>query len=231
VLGSVLDVAGVAALAAAAGAVFVLDGCQGVVHRDVNVATLGADAYVFSGHKLYGPTGIGVAWARPQLLAEMPPWQGGGEMIEIVSKERITYNAPPFRFEAGTPAITEAVGLKAAIDWLERQDRAAIAAHEHALLDHAMAALRGVNGITTYGHAPGKGAIIAFNVDGAHPHDVAQILDRQGVAVRAGHHCAQPLMTALGVTATARASFSAYSTLDEVDAFVAALAKARDFLL
>lgn len=231
VLGTINDVPAIVALARAVGAVTLIDGCQAVVHEAVDVQALGADFYVFSGHKLYGPTGIGVLHGRPEALAGLPAWQGGGEMIEIVSKERITYNVPPFRFEAGTPAITEAVGLKAAIDWLASQDRAAIHAHEHALLDHAMGALRGVNGISLYGTAPGKGAIIAFNIDGAHPHDVAQLLDRQGVAVRAGHHCAQPLMTALGVTATARASFAAINTTDEVDIFIAALAKARDFLL
>ena len=152
-------------------------------------------------------------------------------MIEIVSKDLITYNVPPFRFEAGTPAITEAVGLGAAIDWVNSQDAGALHAHELALLDYAMDALKGVNGVNFYGTAPGKGAIIAFNIEGAHPHDVAQLLDRYGVAVRAGHHCAQPLMKELGVTATARASFACYNTFDEVDVFVSSLAKARDFLL
>jgi cysteine desulfurase/selenocysteine lyase len=231
VLGTRNDLAAIVALARAVGALTLIDGCQGVVHEPVDVRAIGADFYVFSGHKLYGPTGIGVLHGRPEALEAMPPWQGGGEMIEIVSKETITYNVPPFRFEAGTPAITEAVGLGAAIDWLEAHDRAAIHAHEQALLDRAMAGLRGINGVTVHGVAPGKGAILAFGLAGAHPHDVAQILDRLGVAVRAGHHCAQPLMRALGVTATARASFAAYNTLEEVDAFLAALEKARDFLL
>jgi cysteine desulfurase / selenocysteine lyase len=231
VLGSVQDLAAIVALARSVGSQVLIDGCQGVVHQKVDVTALGADFYVFSSHKLYGPTGIGVLHGSPAALAALPAWQGGGEMIEIVSKEAITYNVPPFRFEAGTPAITEAVGLGAAIDWINAQDGDALHTHELALLDYAMAALKGVNGLNIYGTAPGKGAIIAFNIEGAHPHDVAQVLDRYGVAVRAGHHCAQPLMKELGVTATARASFAAYNTFDEVDAFVAALAKARDFLL
>jgi cysteine desulfurase / selenocysteine lyase len=231
VLGSVQDLPAIVALARDAGAQILVDGCQGAVHLAVDVAAIGADFYVLSGHKLYGPTGVGVLHGLPASLAALPAWQGGGEMIEIVSKELITYNVPPFRFEAGTPAITEAVGLGAAIDWLVAQDRDAIHAHEAALHNYAMEALKGVNGLNIYGTAPGKGAIIAFNIEGAHPHDVAQLLDRYGVAVRAGHHCAQPLMKELGVTATARASFAAYNTFDEVDAFVAALAKARDFLL
>lgn len=231
VLGCVQDVAAIVAMARDVGAQVLIDGCQGVVHLDVDVQALGADFYVFAPHKLYGPTGIGVLHGKPEALNRLPPWQGGGEMIEIVSKEKITYNVPPFRFEAGTPAITEAVGLSAAIDWVQAQDRAALRAHEHELLAHAMAALRGVNGITLYGTAPGKGGIIAFNIAGAHPHDVAQVLDRYGVAVRAGHHCAQPLMTALGVTATARASLAAYTSREDIDQFVQALEKARDFLL
>lgn len=231
VLGSVLDVAALVAIARGCGAQILVDGCQGIVHQKVDVTEMGADFYVFSGHKLYGPTGIGVLHGTPDALARLPAWQGGGEMIEVVSKEAITYNVPPFRFEAGTPAITEAVGLGAAIKWLESHDIDALHAHEHALLDYALEALRGVNGLNLYGTTKGKGAIIAFNIVGAHPHDVAQLLDRSGIAVRAGHHCAQPLMKTLGVTATARASFAAYNSFEEVDAFVAALAKARDFLL
>jgi cysteine desulfurase/selenocysteine lyase len=231
VLGSVQDVATIAALAHQVGAQVLIDGCQGVVHQSVDVQAIGADFYAFSAHKIYGPTGIGVLHGTPEALDRLPPWQGGGEMIEIVSKELITYNVPPFRFEAGTPAITEAVGLGAAVDWMMALDQSALHAHEQALLDHALASLRGINGISLYGTAPDKGGIIAFNVDGAHPHDVAQVLDRYGVAVRAGHHCAQPLMKVLGVTATARASFAAYTSFEDVDAFVEALAKARDFLL
>jgi cysteine desulfurase / selenocysteine lyase len=231
VLGSVQDLPAIIAIARAVGSQVLIDGCQGVVHQKVDVTALGADFYAFSSHKLYGPTGIGVLHGSPAALASLPAWQGGGEMIEIVSKDLITYNVPPFRFEAGTPAITEAVGLGAAIDWVNSQDETAIHAHELALLDYVMDRLKGVNGLSLYGTAPGKGAIVAFNIEGAHPHDVAQLLDRYGVAVRAGHHCAQPLMKELGVTATARASFACYNTFDEVDVFVAALAKARDFLL
>jgi cysteine desulfurase / selenocysteine lyase len=231
VLGSVQDLPAIIAIARAVGSQVLIDGCQGVVHQKVDVTALGADFYAFSSHKLYGPTGIGVLHGSPAALASLPAWQGGGEMIEIVSKDLITYNVPPFRFEAGTPAITEAVGLGAAIDWVNSQDESAIHAHELALLDYVMDRLKGVNGLSLYGTAPGKGAIVAFNIEGAHPHDVAQLLDRYGVAVRAGHHCAQPLMKELGVTATARASFACYNTFDEVDVFVAALAKARDFLL
>ena len=231
VLGSVQDLSAIVALARSVGSQVLIDGCQGVVHQKVDVTAIGADFYAFSAHKLYGPTGIGVLHGSLAALAALPPWQGGGEMIEIVSKDLITYNTPPFRFEAGTPAITEAVGLGAAIDWVNEQDSDALHAHELALHDYAMEALKGVNGLNIYGTAPGKGAIVAFNIEGAHPHDVAQVLDRYGVAVRAGHHCAQPLMKELGVTATARASFAAYNTFDEVDVFVAALAKARDFLL
>jgi cysteine desulfurase/selenocysteine lyase len=151
-------------------------------------------------------------------------------MIDIVERDRVTYNEPPHRFEAGTPPILEAIGLKAAIDWFSAQDRKAIEAHEAALRDRAMESLRALNWVTLHGQAPDKGAIVAFSLEGAHPHDVAQILDRQGVAIRAGHHCAQPLMQRLGVTATARASFACYNTLDEVDVFIEALLKARKLL-
>ncbi len=207
-----------------------LDGCQRVVHASVDVQALGVDYYAFTGHKLYGPTGIGVLYGKPERLAALAPFEGGGEMIDIVERERITYNEPPHRFEAGTPPILEAIALKAAIDWFTSQDRAAIEAHEAALRDRAMDALRRLNWVKLHGQAREKGAIVAFSVEGAHPHDVAQILDRQGVAVRAGHHCAQPLMQRLGVTATARASFACYNRLEEVDVFIEALHKARKLL-
>ncbi|MBC7770274.1 MAG: cysteine desulfurase [Phycisphaerales bacterium] len=207
-----------------------LDGCQAAVHMRVDVSALDVDFYAFTGHKLYGPTGIGVLYGKRDRLMAMPPFEGGGEMIDIVEQERVIYNEPPHRFEAGTPPILEAIGLKAAIDWYESQDRAAIEAHEAALRDRAMDALSGLNWVQLHGQAPDKGAIIAFSMQGAHPHDVAQILDRQGVAVRAGHHCAQPLMKRLGVTATARASFACYNRLDEVDVFIEALHKARKLL-
>jgi cysteine desulfurase/selenocysteine lyase len=207
-----------------------LDGCQRVVHGRVDVQALDVDYYAFTGHKLYGPTGIGVLYGKADRLAALAPFEGGGEMIDIVERGRITYNEPPHRFEAGTPPILEAIALKAAIDWFTSQDRLATEAHEAALRDRAMDALCGLNWVKLHGVAPDKGAIVAFSVEGAHPHDVAQILDRQGVAVRAGHHCAQPLMQRLGVTATARASFACYNRLEEVDVFIEALHKARKLL-
>ncbi|MGE0741338.1 MAG: aminotransferase class V-fold PLP-dependent enzyme [Hyphomonadaceae bacterium] len=230
VLGARTPAADIVRVAHAKGVPVLLDGCQAAVHGRVDVQALDADFYAFTGHKLYGPTGIGVLYGKAERLAAMRPFEGGGEMIDIVERERVLYNAPPHRFEAGTPPILEAIGLKAAIDWYESQDRVAIEAHEGALRDRAMAALRDLNWVKLYGRAADKGAIIAFSVDGAHPHDVAQILDRQGVAVRAGHHCAQPLMQRLGVTATARASFACYNRLDEVDVFIEALHKARKLL-
>ena len=229
VLGTVNPVAEIVELAHAAGAAVLIDGCQAIVHQPVDVQALGADFYVFSGHKLYGPTGIGVLHGKAERLAAMPPYQGGGEMIGTVTQEAITYADPPTRFEAGTPAILEAVGLAAAIDWLEGFDRAAVAAHEHALYDRVKSRLNGANWLTELGAAPGKGAIFSFNMAGAHAHDVAQILDRYGIAVRAGTHCAEPLMKRFGITSSARASFALYNTLDEADAFVDALHKTRTF--
>jgi cysteine desulfurase/selenocysteine lyase len=206
------------------------DGCQAVVHGPVDVQAIDADWYVFSGHKLYGPTGIGALYGKAHRLEALPPFEGGGEMIETVAMDKVTYNDPPHRFEAGTPPILEAIGLGAAVDWLEAQDRPAIAAHEHALKDRLMQALRDLNWVKLYGQAPDKGSIVAFNIDGAHPHDVAQIVDRHGVAIRAGHHCAQPLMTRLGVSATARASLALYNTDADIDALIDALQKARKML-
>jgi cysteine desulfurase/selenocysteine lyase len=200
-----------------------------VVHLPLNVQALGCDFYVFSGHKLYGPTGIGVLWARTAQLATMAPYQGGGEMIGSVSMDRITYADPPHRFEAGTPAILEAIGLGAALDWLSGLDRAAARAHEHALYAHVVERLSGANWLRILGTSPDKGAILSFTVEGAHAHDIAQVLDRYGVAVRAGTHCAEPLMRRFGVTSSARASFALYNTVIEADAFVDALLKARSF--
>ncbi|MES1200502.1 MAG: SufS family cysteine desulfurase [Pseudomonadota bacterium] len=230
VLGARTPAKEIVKLAHAKGVPVLLDGCQATVHGVVDVRDLDVDFYAFTGHKLYGPTGIGVLYGKPERLAALPPFEGGGEMIDTVTRERVTYNDPPHRFEAGTPPILEAIGLGAAIEWLNSQDRAAIEAHEAALRDRAMDALRGLNWIKLYGQAPDKGGIIAFNIEGAHPHDVAQILDRQGVAVRAGHHCAQPLMQRLGVTATARASFACYNRLEEIDVLIEALHKARKML-
>ncbi|AYV47962.1 cysteine desulfurase [Caulobacter flavus] len=229
VLGTVNDVEKIVRLAHAAGAPVLLDGCQGVVHTKVDVKALDVDFYVFSGHKLYGPTGIGVLYGKAERLAALPPYQGGGEMIGSVSLERITYADPPHRFEAGTPAILEAVGLGAAIEWLNTIDRDAALAHEHALYERVAQRLEGVNGVRILGTAPGKGAVMSFVVEGAHAHDVAQVLDRYGVAVRAGTHCAEPLMKRFGVTSSARASFALYNTPAEADAFVDALDKARSF--
>jgi cysteine desulfurase/selenocysteine lyase len=231
VLGTVTPAAEVIATAHAAGVPVLLDGCQAAAHLLVDVQALDVDFYVFSGHKVYGPTGIGALYARRRHLEAMIPYQGGGEMIAEVSLDRITYGELPHKFEAGTPAILEAIGLGAALAWLMGQPRAQAHAHEQALLAHAMAAFDARTWIRVHGVAPGKGAILAFSVEGAHPHDISQLLDRQGVAIRAGHHCAQPLMRHLGVSASARASFALYNTFDEVDALVGALDKARSILV
>ena len=229
VLGTVNPVAKVAALARTAGAITVVDACQSVAHAPLDVAALGADFVAFSGHKLYGPTGIGVLWGKPERLAALPPWQGGGEMIDRVDFDHITYAEPPLRFEAGTPAIIEAIGLGAAVKWLEGLDRPAIAAHEHALYEAAAAGLSAIPGARILGTTRDKGAILSFTLEGAHAHDVAQLLDRYGVAVRAGAHCAEPLMRRLGVSSSLRASFALYNTRQEVDAFLDALDRTRTF--
>lgn len=231
VLGTVTDVAAITKLAHAAGAEILVDGSQAAVHLPVDVQAIGCDWYVITGHKIYGPTGIGTLYGTAQALDRARPYQGGGEMIEIVETERVTYNTAPHKFEAGTPPILEAIGFGAALRWLAQFDKAEIAAHEHALYEHAASILRQVNGIRIHGEAPGKGAVLAFSLQGAHPHDLAQILDRYGVAIRAGHHCAQPLMQHLGVSATARASFALYNNEAEVDALGEALAKARKMLV
>jgi cysteine desulfurase/selenocysteine lyase len=229
VLGTVNPVAELIRLAHDAGALVLLDGCQAIVHERVDVKALDVDFYVFSGHKLYGPTGIGALYGKAERLAALPPYQGGGEMIGTVTLEAITYADPPHRFEAGTPPILEAIGLGAAIEWLGGVDREAASAHEHRLYDRVRERLAGANWLRVIGEAPGKGAILSFTVDGAHAHDVAQILDRYGVAVRAGTHCAEPLMRRFGVTSSARASFALYNTEAEADAFVDALTKTQAF--
>lgn len=229
VTGAVTDTAPIVAAARGVGAKVLFDGCQAIAHRRVDVKALGCDFYVFSGHKLYGPTGVGVLYGRADALAELPPYQGGGEMIASVSMNEITYGAPPHRFEAGTPAITEVIGLGAAVDWLATLDRGAVEAHETAVYQRAAAALSDETWLRILGVTPTKGAIMSFTVEGAHAHDIAQILDRYGVAVRAGTHCAEPLMRRFGVASSARASFGLYNTLEEADAFAEALIKARSF--
>jgi cysteine desulfurase/selenocysteine lyase len=229
-LGSILDARRAAEIAHSKGAMLLLDGCQAVPRMPVDVAALGCDFYAFSGHKLYGPTGIGCLWGRAELLAGMPPYQGGGAMIDSVSFERSTYAEPPQRFEAGTPHIVGAVGLHAAIGWAEQIGLDAIHAHESALVSQTRAALRSIRGVTVYGPDDSAG-IVSFNVDGVHPHDTATILDDAGVAVRAGHHCAQPLMEALSVPATARASFAAHSDSSDVEALVRGIEQVKRIFL
>jgi len=219
VLGSILDAKRAAEIAHSKGALLLLDGCQAVPRLPVDVAAIGADFYAYSAHKLYGPTGIGCLWGRAELLAEMPPWQGGGAMIEKVTFQETTFLDPPSRFEAGTPHIVGAVGLHAAVRWVEKLSLDAIHAHECALVAEARGALSDIGGITLYGPTDSAG-IVSFNVDGVHAHDTATILDDAGVAVRAGHHCAQPLMRVLGVEATARASFAAHSDSSDIEALV-----------
>jgi cysteine desulfurase/selenocysteine lyase len=219
VLGSMLDAKRAADIAHSKGALLLLDGCQAVPRLPVDVAAIGCDFYAYSAHKLYGPTGIGCLWGRTELLAAMPPWQGGGAMIDSVSFERTTFAEPPARFEAGTPHIVGAIGLHAAVDWVESLSLDAIHAHECALVAECRAVLSEIPGVTLYGPADSAG-IVSFNVDGVHAHDTATILDDAGVAVRAGHHCAQPLMAVLGVPATARASFAAHSDSADIAALV-----------
>jgi cysteine desulfurase/selenocysteine lyase len=230
VLGTVTPLKEIVARAHAKGVPVLADGCQGVVHEPVDVRALDVDFYAFTGHKLYGPTGIGVLYAKAAHLKRMRPFNGGGEMIREVSRDRITYADAPARFEAGTPPIIESVGLAAAIDYLGTLDRATVAAHEHDLLKYTRERLRELNWVRVIGDAPGKGAIISFETEGMHAHDVATILDREGVATRAGHHCAQPLMERFGVASTTRASFALYNTRAEADALIAALQKARKIL-
>ena len=229
VLGTVTPAERIVRMAHAAGAKVLFDGSQAIVHRPVDVQALDADFYVFTGHKLYGPTGIGVLWARRELLERMPPFLGGGEMISEVTFERSTWAAVPHKFEAGTPAIIEAIGLGAAIRYVEEIGYPAITAHEAALTEHALARLAAVEGVRVIGQAQDRGGVVSFTLDRAHAHDVATLLDRSGIAVRAGHHCAEPLMRRFGVDSTARASFALYTTMDEIDALAEALAKVREF--
>lgn len=229
VLGTVNDVRAIADLAHAAGALLLVDGCQGAVHCSPDVQALDADFYVFTGHKLFGPTGIGGLYGKRAALEALPPYQGGGEMIATVTEDQVTYAGLPHRFEAGTPPILEVIGLGAAIDWLVQFDADAVRAHEQALMERVRERLDGRNWLTEIGTAVGKGAIFTFTVDGAHAHDIAQVMDRYGVAVRAGLHCAEPLSRRFGLTSSARASFALYNTLEDADAFADALIKAREF--
>lgn len=231
VLGTVTDAAKIVSLAHDVGARVLLDGCQSGVHLDIDVQALKCDFYVLTGHKIYGPTGIGALYGTSEALDQLSPYQGGGEMIEIVEQERVTYNRAPHKFEAGTPPILQAIGFGAAIEWLRSHSLSDITRHEDRLYKKAYEALSGVNGLRVHGEAEGKGPVLSFSIEGIHPHDIAQLLDRYGVAIRAGHHCAQPLMSHLGVSATARASFGIYNTEEEVDVFIDALHKARGMLL
>jgi len=229
VLGTVVPVKEVVKRAHARGIPVLVDGAQGAVHLDVDVRDLDCDFYVFTGHKLYGPTGIGVLYGKYDLLASMPPFNGGGEMIHEVFQDRISYGAPPYRFEAGTPAIVQAIGLGAAIDYVNSIGKPRIRAHESILAKYAQERLGQINSLRIFGSAPDKGPIVAFEIKGAHPHDVATIIDRAGVAVRAGTHCVMPLLARFGVTATCRASLAMYNSKDEIDVLAASLAKAQEF--
>ncbi|MBK1697602.1 cysteine desulfurase [Rhodovibrio salinarum] len=222
-LGTIVPLQEITAAAHAKGVPVLVDGCQAPPHQKVDVQALGVDFYAFSGHKMYGPTGIGVLWGRWDLLKKMPPYQGGGEMIYSVTFEKSTFKEPPHGFEAGTPAIVEAIGLGAAVDWLSGHDLDAVAAHEHKLLAYATERLSAIEGLNIIGRAEPKAAIVSFTMDQAHPHDIGTIVDRAGVAVRAGHHCAQPLMERYGLSATVRASFGIYNTEQEVDQLADAL--------
>jgi cysteine desulfurase/selenocysteine lyase len=226
-LGTINPVARLVARARAVGALSIVDAAQAAPHLPLDVQEIGADFVAFTGHKVYGPTGVGVLWGRYELLAAMPPFLGGGEMIETVDMSGTTFAPPPHRFEAGTPAIAQVVALAAAIDWLDGIGLAEIARHEHELVEHALEVLPGVEGLHLVGPktAEDRGATISFVLDGVHPHDVAQLLDEQGIAVRAGHHCARPVCVRYGVSATTRVSFGAYTTIGEIDTLVAGLTR------
>lgn len=227
-LGVVNDAARIVELAHQYGAKVLLDGCQAAAHLDINVQALDVDFYVFSGHKIYGPTGIGILYAKEALLDAMPPYQGGGEMIDRVTFEKTTWARLPNKFEAGTPAIVEAIGIGAAVDFLHSINREQAHAYEQSLLKRAMQGLKNMGAVTIYGEAENKLSILSFNMDGIHHNDVASIVDNEGVALRAGHHCAQPLMDYLGISGSARASFCFYNTEEETDQFLYSLQKVRE---
>jgi cysteine desulfurase / selenocysteine lyase len=229
VLGTVTPAERIVQIAHAHGAKVMFDGAQAIVHRRVDVQALDCDFYCWTGHKLYGPTGIGVMWGRKELLEQMPPFMGGGDMISSVTYEKSTWAAVPHKFEAGTPAILEGIGLKAAIDYVQSIGYEAMMAHEAALTEHALARLSTIDGLRVIGQAQDRGGVVSFAMEGAHAHDVATLLDRQGIAVRAGHHCAEPLMHRLNLDSTARASFGVYTTHDEIDALATGLERVRSF--
>ena len=230
VLGTINPVKEMTAWTKAAGATVIIDGTQAAVHMPIDVIDIDCDFFCMTGHKLYGPTGIGALYGKTQALENLQPFNGGGEMIEDVFEDRVTYNDPPHKFEAGTPPILQAIGLGAAIDWYTQFDPKAVHQHEMAVYHHALDGLRDVNSFKIIGEAENKGSVLSFNLIGAHAHDLAQILDKYGVAVRAGQHCTQPLMASMGIHSTARASFGIYNTLDEADRLVAAVKKAALFL-
>lgn len=229
VLGTVVPIKRIVEIAHARGIPVLVDGSQGAVHLNVDVQDLGCDWYVCTGHKLYGPSGIGILYGRRDMLERMRPFQGGGEMIVDVTEEMVTYGEPPHRFEAGTPPIVQAIGLGAALRYIESIGRDRILQHEESLRDYAHQRLGSINSLRIFGNAPGKGAIVSFELNGIHAHDVSMVIDRAGVAVRAGTHCAQPLLKRFDVTSTCRASFGMYNTLEEIDALVESLEKARKF--
>jgi len=227
-IGTLNPVKQMIAAAHSAGAIVLIDGCQAAPHLKIDVQDLDADFYAFSAHKMYGPTGIGVIYGKEKLLDAMPPWQGGGDMIKTVTFEKTTYNDLPYKFEAGTPNIAGGIAMKAAIDFIESIGHDAIHAHEADLLAYANRQLSALNSVRLIGTAPEKGALVSFVMDMAHPHDIGTILDRQGIAVRAGHHCAQPVMDRFGIPGTVRASFGIYTTREEIDLLVAGLNKVMD---
>lgn len=229
VFGTVNPVEEIVGYAREVGALVLVDGAQSVPHFRVDVQQLGCDFFAFSGHKMLGPTGVGVLYGKPEILESMEPFLGGGEMISKVTMESATWNTIPWKFEAGTPNIAQAIGLGAAIDYIDSLGIDAIHEYERELTAYALQALKSIPGVTIYGNCPTRGAVIAFNVDGIHPHDLAQILDQDGIAIRAGHHCTQPIMRKLGVSATARASFYFYNTTDEVDRLCRSIEKAKEF--
>lgn len=227
VLGTIVPVAEIVKKAHAVGAKVLVDGSQSIVHFDIDVQAIGCDFYVFTGHKLYGPSGVGVLYGRYDVLNTLPPYQGGGEMIELVSFDKITYKEAPFRFEAGTPSIVDVIGLGAAIDYMNGIDKAACHAQEKKILAEAEKRLAAIPGLTIYSTAPERASIVSFMIDKVHPHDVATVLDQMGIAVRTGHHCAQPLMKALGVIGTVRASFALYNTMEDAERLAEGVQKVK----